>query len=77
MIDYWTQKDKARITFDIIFGLLLAVVCGGMIFLGKRALKQTKNVNNVSINVINSWIYNLMNFGLFLQIIVNVFIAIV
>ena len=74
---YWNDLSKDRIMFDIGFGLLLSGICAGMIYLGNRALKQTKNVNNVSINVINLWIYRFVIVGLFMHILINMYVVIV
>ena len=66
MVEYWNEQEKAKIIFDIVFGLILALVCAGIIHLGLRAMKQTKNVDNNSINIVNLWIYRCMISGLVL-----------
>jgi hypothetical protein len=74
---YYNNDTKDQIIFDISFGLILSLICGGMIYFGNKALKQTLDVNNVTINVVNLYIYRFMIVGLMMHIFINLHVVIV
>ena len=74
-MSYMTSNNKTAIILDVIVSFICSLLCGVMIYFAKAVLKQTRSINNVSVNIINMWIYKFMIVSLILQIVLNAIVG--